>query len=101
MKKRLWAGLGILTLLVLVSCAPDPNPMVGTQPEVGTVANFWMGLWHGFITPVTFIISLFSDSVGVYDVHNNGSWYNFGYVLGLMIIFGGSGNGAGRSVCKE
>ncbi|MEV0841977.1 hypothetical protein AB0I55_20755 [Actinocatenispora sera] len=30
-------------------------------------------------------MSLFTDSVSIYDVHNNGGWYNFGFVLGIFI----------------
>jgi hypothetical protein len=45
---------------------------------------------------VTFIVSLFSDVAHVYEVHNNGGWYNFGFLLGVSIIFGGSGGGAAR-----
>jgi hypothetical protein len=61
------------------------------------VAGFLPGLWHGLISPITFVISLFSDNVTMYDVHNNGGWYNFGFLLGAMITFGGSGGGASRS----
>jgi len=39
----------------------------------------------------TFIISLFTDSVSVYEVHNNGGWYDFGFLLGAGVFFGGSG----------
>lgn len=86
-------GLMVLTLL-LASCAAQPDSLVDTPTEKGTVAGFWQGLWHGFISPVTFIISLFSKTVGIYEVHNNGGWYNFGFVLGCSIIFGGGGAGA-------
>jgi len=54
------------------------------------VAGFWQGLWHGFSAPFTFLISLSNESVSVYEAHNNGGWYNFGYIFGLMMIFGGS-----------
>jgi hypothetical protein len=50
-----------------------------------------LGLWHGFIVLVTFVISLFSDQVNVYEVANNGNWYDFGFVLGLMASMGGGG----------
>jgi hypothetical protein len=30
----------------------------------------------------------------MYEVHNNGGWYNFGFILGMSIIFGGSAGGA-------
>jgi hypothetical protein len=64
--------------------------------EEGRVAGFWLGLWHGIIAPVTFVISLFSDKVHVYEVHNNGNWYTFGFLLGLAIVLGGGGGAAAR-----
>ena len=52
------------------------------------------GLWQGIIVPITFIISLFSDTVSIYEVHNNGGWYDFGFVIGAGFFLGGSGAGA-------
>jgi hypothetical protein len=78
--------------LLLSSCAAGPNPEAGTGQDP---AGFWLGLWHGIIVLVTFVISLFSDNVSVYEVANNGNWYDFGFVLGLLIALGGSGGGAG------
>jgi hypothetical protein len=72
--------------LVLAACAPGANDVVASG--AGEPAGFWLGLWHGIITPVTFVISLFNDNVNVYEVHNNGNWYNFGFVLGMSIVFG-------------
>jgi hypothetical protein len=60
-----------------------------------------MGLWHGFIALFTFIISLFRDDVSIYEVVNNGGWYNFGFILGVMIFWGGSGGGAAGSKCRQ
>ena len=72
--------------IALAGCAPGPNDVA----EVGTtdVAGFWLGLWHGIICPITFLISLFNDNVNIYEVHNNGNWYNFGFVVGLSVVFG-------------
>jgi hypothetical protein len=42
----------------------------------------------GLILPVSFIVSLFDESVGIYEIHNNGNWYNFGYVIGASFMFG-------------
>jgi hypothetical protein len=81
---------------VLTACAPGLNPEVGTAVEGAASAGFWLGLWHGIIAPVTFIISLFTDNVSLYEVHNNGNWYDFGFVLGAGILFGGGGLGARR-----
>lgn len=66
----------------------------GLPPEGGDVAGFWSGLWHGVISPITFIISLFSDNVNICEIHNNGGWYNFGFLFGASIIFGGGAKGA-------
>lgn len=84
----------VLAALVLAGCAPGPNGMVKTPDSDGETAGFWMGLWHGFASPVMFIISLFNDRVEVFEVHNNGGWYSFGFLLGACIIFGGGGGGA-------
>lgn len=83
----------LVALLVLTSCAASGNPEAG---GTGTQPGFLHGLWHGVITPVTFVVSLFSDGVGIYEVENNGAWYDFGYVLGLSVIFGGGVGGASR-----
>jgi hypothetical protein len=29
--------------------------------------------------------------VNIYDVHNNGNWYNFGFMLGVSAVFSGAG----------
>ena len=87
--------VGILLLFVIFAgCAPGPNSMADVPNDEGEVAGFWMGLWHGFTSPVMFIISLFNKSVEVYEVHNNGGWYTFGFLLGASIILGGSSGGA-------
>lgn len=89
--------LALLGLVLLLSaCAAGANPEVGLADVDGDVAGFWLGLWHGVIAPVTFVISLFSDTVNVYEVHNTGNWYNFGFVLGVVSIPFGS-HGARRT----
>jgi hypothetical protein len=69
----------VALLLLLSACAAGPNPGVSTGPHT---AGFFMGLWHGLILPITFVISLFSDTVSIYEVHNNGHWYDLGFVFG-------------------
>ena len=96
-KLFLLAALLAVVLAALGGCAPGPNELQGSASTTGVVAGFWRGLWNGIIAPITFIISLFTRSVQVYDVHNNGGWYNFGFILGLMLIFGGgAGSARGR-----
>jgi hypothetical protein len=98
MKKVLAVVLVSLMMLVVSACVAGPNAFVNVPNEEGKVAGFWEGLWNGVISPFTFIISLFSDSVHVYEIHNNGGWYNFGFLMGASIIFGGSGGGA---ACRQ
>ena len=96
MKKLIALGILILVVIVISSCAPGPNQLAGTARGDEETAGFWNGLWHGIIAPVTFIVSLFSDKVHIYEVHNSGGWYNFGFMLGMMIILGGGSGGAAR-----
>jgi hypothetical protein len=88
----------LLVLVILAGCAPGPNSLADVPNDEGEVAGFWMGLWHGFASPVMFIISLFNKSVEVYEVHNNGGWYTFGFLLGASVILGGS---SGGSACRR
>lgn len=85
-----------IVLLALASCAPGPNVERSVADSAGQVAGFWLGLWHGVIAPVTFVVSLWNENVNLYDVHNDGNWYNFGFVLGAGILFGGGTAGSRR-----
>lgn len=91
MKKFLVLSLLLMVILSLTACAAGPNVLADSETDDAEIAGFWLGLWHGFISPVTFVISLFNDTVNVYEVFNNGGWYNFGFMFGMSIIFGGSG----------
>jgi hypothetical protein len=88
--------LVLLLLAMLAGCVPGPNKMKGATDEKVSVAGFWVGLWQGFIAPFVFVISLFKSDLNLYEAHNNGAWYNFGYLFGLACFFGGSGNRARR-----
>ena len=92
-----YLGLGtVLALLTLSACAAGPNAMVDTGPDP---AGFWLGLWQGLISPITFLISLFTSEVNIYEVQNNGNWYDFGFMLGVATVFSGpagSGHAARR-----
>ena len=94
MKTALLLAGAVLLCILLAGCAAGPNQLANSAGREGKVAGFWLGLWHGLIAPVTFIISLFSKSVQMYEVHNNGGWYNFGFLLGMLILLGGGGGGA-------
>ncbi|MGD2101154.1 MAG: hypothetical protein PVG83_02890 [Acidimicrobiia bacterium] len=86
----------VIGALLLAACAAGENPQVGVAAADGDTAGFFLGLWQGFISPITFFISLFTDNVNIYEVHNNGNWYDFGFVLGAGILFGGGFLGGRR-----
>jgi hypothetical protein len=86
----------LLLLNTLAGCAPGLNQFKGTASEHYAVAGFWLGIWQGFIAPFVFVASLFTSNLNIYEVHNNGAWYNFGYLFGLACFFGGGGNRAAR-----
>jgi hypothetical protein len=92
-RRLLIVAVAIAVLGLAVGCAAGPNPVEGS----GAPAGFWLGLWHGFIAPFTLIVSFFSDQVNIYEVHNNGGWYNFGFVFGASIFFGGGGGAGARA----
>ena len=94
--RKVFVLVAVALVVALASCAPGSNPQEGVADPGGDVAGFWLGLWQGIIAPITFVISLFSDTISVYEVHNNGNWYNLGFVLGAGILLGGSAGSAKR-----
>ncbi len=94
-KKNVFIITLVVFLVSVTGCLPGPNTFADVPLPDQTVAGFFTGVWHGIIAPVTFFISLFTDKVSLYEVHNSGGWYDFGFVLGAGILFGG-GNRATR-----
>ena len=88
------AALAVLGLLALSACAAGPNPALDTGPDP---AGFWLGLWQGFISPITLIVSLFTDDVSIYEVQNSGNWYDVGFMIGVSAFFGGGAGGGAAS----
>jgi hypothetical protein len=87
-KKYIIFMLVLVVVFIGLSCAPgnyrwDPT-IEGSKP-----ANFWAGLWHGIIIIITFIISLFTNAVKIYETNNYGWSYNLGFILGLFLSIGG------------
>jgi hypothetical protein len=66
---------------------PSPNPELNQPDEDGVVAGLIPGLWHGIIAPVMLVGSFFNPGMQIYEVHNNGVEYNFGYMIGVALVF--------------
>lgn len=104
MKKLLVLGLLTVLSILITACGPDtsvqvntpstsmqlrapgPNPMLNQPDARGLIARAGAGLWHGVIAPVTLVISFFNSDVHMYEVHNAGSEYDLGFLLGVTIV---------------
>ena len=89
------AAVMVAAVLVLAACAAGANTVA--QADQPDAAGFWLGLWQGLISPITFLISLFNNNVNIYEVNNNGNWYNFCFMLGVAVVFSGPA-GSSRAV---
>ena len=74
--------LALAAAFALSACAATQD----AAAVAPTAPGFLLGLWHGFIFPVAWIISLFAPGVAIYAVPNNGGWYDFGYFLGIVVF---------------
>jgi len=105
MKKTAFLYVSAILLLLTTACAPGstinvttsnstiqlsmpgPNPLVNQPDSQGRIARAVAGLWHGLIAPITLVLSFFNSDVQMYEVHNAGSEYNFGFFLGEAFVF--------------
>lgn len=85
-----------LSVLFLASCAAGDSQFTDQDP-----AGFWYGLWHGVISVITLIIHIFNDNVLVYEANNTGGWYDFGFLLGVICVWGGGGHVSCKSAAQK
>ena len=71
-------------ILLLSSCAAGDAQFTPESP-----AGFWYGFWHGVISLISLIIHIFNNDVFVYEINNTGGWYDFGFLFGVICIWGG------------
>ena len=76
-------NLALLAMLALLSACAATQTGTAVAPAA---PGFWLGLWHGFIFPVAWLVSLFVKDVAIYAVPNTGGWYDFGYFLGIVVF---------------
>ena len=88
--------LALAALTLLAACAAQTIPGAVAPAAPG----FLFGLWHGFIFPVAWLLSLVMPDVSVYAVPNNGGWYDFGYFLGIC-VFGVGANRGKKVVIRD
>ena len=76
--------IAAVLLILLTSCLPGDM----TQSR-GRPAGLLLGIWHGWLAPVSLIVSLFRDGVRIYEPMNTGWWYDFGFYIAVISGFGG------------
>lgn len=75
--------------VLLAGCATQPTP-----PSDYDAPGFLAGLFHGFLIVFSFIFSLITDDYRIYAYPNDGGWYDFGFLIGVIVFFGGAANSA-------
>ena len=83
-KRLKLSALIILALLVLTGCMPGNGSYSLQKP-----ANFLSGIWHGWIAPISLIISIGKKNIRIYESINIGFWYDFGFYIAIISGFGG------------
>ena len=78
----------LIAIGVLNSCAKASSKYPNHNfQEIQNSHGFWDGLWHGMIVPFSFIGRIFSDKISIYAIENSGLSYDFGFVLGPVVLF--------------
>lgn len=82
--RYLGAALILLLVLSTTSCLPGDGAAGPEDP-----AGFFSGIWHGWMAPVSLIVSIFRDKIAIYEPYNTGFWYDFAYYIAILGGFGG------------
>lgn len=83
-RKMIWLLLSLFVLLALTGCIPGDGSISSSNP-----AGFFWGIWHGWLAPLSLIISLFDKNIRIYETFNSGFWYDFGFYMAIISGFGG------------
>lgn len=95
-KKLVLLVLLVFVLFLFTACGTE-NPMKHIPlEETNRVYGFWNGLWDGFTAIFAFIVNIFGGHFGIYQVHNNGGLYDFGFLIGIGAFAGGGSSAASR-----
>jgi len=87
----------LLVMLLLSACAPGMHRF--DDPE--HPAGFLMGIWHGWIAPVSLVWRLIDSDIRVYEVNNRGWLYDFGFYIAIIGGFGGLALSRKKKKCNK
>ncbi|HAD82145.1 MAG: hypothetical protein A2509_00945 [Candidatus Edwardsbacteria bacterium RIFOXYD12_FULL_50_11] len=83
-QKYLLAAILFVGLATLAGCIPGDGHNTVQRP-----AGFFWGIWHGWVAPISLIMSIFKKNIRLYEVFNNGWLYDFGFYIAVISGFGG------------
>ena len=83
-RNLLLAALLLIGLMSFAGCIPGDGHNTTEKP-----AGFFWGIWHGWVAPISLIISIFKKNVRLYEAFNNGWLYDFGFYIAIISGFGG------------
>ncbi len=83
-KNNIILSIIFLLLLLLTSCMPGGGTFASDDR-----AGLFMGIWHGWIAPISLIMGFFNSNISIYEVNNTGWWYDFGFYMAIISGFGG------------
>lgn len=73
-----------LLVLLLAGCLPGDGTATIDEP-----AGFLWGVWHGWVAPISLILSIFRPWLSIYETFNTGFWYDLGFYAAVIAGFGG------------
>jgi hypothetical protein len=82
-KKPALILLLIFSCLLLTGCLPGDGRNSEARP-----AGFLWGIWHGWMAPISLIVSLFRGHIRIYETANTGWWYDLGFYIAVIGGFG-------------
>lgn len=74
----------VLTMFVLTACMPT-----AAVSDPKRSAGFLLGIWHGWIAPLSLIVGIFDKGIRIYETNNVGWWYDLGFYIAIISGFGG------------
>jgi hypothetical protein len=83
-KLLLLVAMTIFLIFALSGCIPGDGTYTADKP-----AGFFWGIWHGWVAPISLIISIFAKNISIYEPNNTGWWYDFGFYMAIISGFGG------------
>ena len=82
--KLIFGIIFYVAIIAITSCMPGGGVSNNNDP-----AGFFMGIWHGWIAPISLIMGLFNPEISIYEIQNTGWWYDFGFYMAIISGFGG------------